>query len=150
MLRLHCQAEGSTVILSPSLTRATSLESVLSRRPVMSTSETPTNRPTKVRSSKTEPRFKVPVRTELDRSPSLDQVCNLRSSYCNGNCKVYLLNPYCIHVYYVKQSTNYIDIPGINIFTILESIRKFIISYCKIYSEIFEYVLQTHYFVGAF
>lgn len=40
----------------------------------MSTSETPTNRPSKVRASKTEPRFKIPVRTELDRSPSLEQV----------------------------------------------------------------------------
>lgn len=68
------RAQRSTIILSPPLARASSLESVLSRQPRMSTSETPTNRPSKVRSSKTEPRFKIPVRTELDRSPSLEQV----------------------------------------------------------------------------
>ncbi|XP_052700995.1 TP53-binding protein 1-like isoform X3 [Crassostrea angulata] len=66
-------AQRSTIILSPPLARASSLESVLSRQPRMSTSETPTNRPSKVRASKTEPRFKIPVRTELDRSPSLEQ-----------------------------------------------------------------------------
>lgn len=67
------RAQRSTIILSPPLARASSLESVLSRQPRMSTSETPTNRPSKVRASKTEPRFKIPVRTELDRSPSLEQ-----------------------------------------------------------------------------
>ncbi|XP_062574613.1 TP53-binding protein 1-like [Saccostrea cucullata] len=62
-------SERSTIVLSPPLARASSLESVLAKPPLMSTSVTPTNRPTKVRTSQTEPRFKVPPR----RSSDLDQ-----------------------------------------------------------------------------
>ncbi|XP_056021602.1 TP53-binding protein 1-like isoform X3 [Ostrea edulis] len=65
--------ERSTIILSPPLARASSLESVLSRPPLMSTSETPTNRPTKARSSRTEPRFKIPMRTDLEKSLNIEQ-----------------------------------------------------------------------------
>ncbi|XP_062614001.1 mucin-2-like [Saccostrea cucullata] len=69
MTRPSLLSERSTIVLSPPLARASSLESVLAKPPLMSTSVTPTNRPTRVRTSQTEPRFKVPPR----RSSDLDQ-----------------------------------------------------------------------------
>ncbi|XP_061164681.1 TP53-binding protein 1-like [Saccostrea echinata] len=69
MTRPSLLSERSTIVLSPPLARASSLESVLAKPPLMSTSVTPTNRPSKIRTSQTEPRFKVPLR----KSSDLDQ-----------------------------------------------------------------------------